>query len=61
MQGQQFSVVVTEGRPDETGFTMARVLDELKIPVTVVLDSGIGYVMEKVDMVLVGAEAVAER
>lgn len=47
VQGQQFSVIVTEGRPDETGFTMARVLDELKIPVTVVLDSGVGYAMER--------------
>ena len=53
-------MIVTEGRPDETGFTMARVLDELKIPVTVILDSGVGYAMERVDMVLVGAEAIVE-
>lgn len=25
LQGKQFSVIVTEGRPDETGLTMARV------------------------------------
>lgn len=30
-QGKQFRVVVTEGRPDETGLTMARVLEELKV------------------------------
>lgn len=47
VQGRQFSAIVTEGRPDETGLTMARVLSELKIPVTVALDSGIGYLMEK--------------
>lgn len=58
--GRQFNVIVTEGRPDETGFTMARIVDELKVPVTVVLDSGVGYVMERADMVLVGAEGVVE-
>ena len=45
--GQQFSVIVTEGRPDETGVAMARVLDELQIPVTMILDSAVGYVMER--------------
>jgi translation initiation factor eIF-2B subunit alpha len=53
-------VIVTEGRPDEAGLTMARALDEMRIPVTVALDSAVGYTMERVDMVLVGAEAVAE-
>lgn len=58
--GRQFHVIVTEGRPDETGLTMARALEDLKISVTVVLDSGVGYCMERVDMVLVGAEGVVE-
>eukprot|EP00891_Asterochloris_glomerata_P008838 jgi/Astpho2/8838/fgenesh1_pm.00129_%23_8_t len=60
--GIDFSVVVTEGRPDETGLTMARQLDELKVPVTMVLDSGVSYALEvlRVDMVLVGAEGVVE-
>lgn len=58
--GQQFSVTVTEGRPDETGFTMAKVLADLNIPTTIVLDNAVGYIMERIDMVLVGAEAVAE-
>ncbi len=30
------------------------------IPVTLILDSGVAYMMEKVDMVLVGAEGVVE-
>lgn len=47
LQGKQFSVIVTEGRPDETGLVMARLLEDLKVPVTVVLDSGVGYVMER--------------
>lgn len=41
----QFSVVITEGRPDETGLSMARMLDELGIPVIAVLDSGVAYAM----------------
>ena len=45
MQGVQFSVVITEGRPDETGLTMARTLDELNIPVIAILDSGVAYAM----------------
>lgn len=44
-QGVQFSVVITEGRPDETGRTMARALDEQGIPVTAILDSGVAYAM----------------
>lgn len=59
-QGSHFSVVVAEGRPDGTGITMAKALDEMGIPVTLVLDSGVAYVMERVDMVLTGAEAVVE-
>jgi len=58
--GRQFSVIVTEGRPDETGLGMARLISELGVPVTMVLDSAVGYIMEEVDMALVGAEAVAE-
>lgn len=33
---------------------------ELGIPCTLILDSATGYIMEKVDMVMVGAEGVAE-
>ncbi|KAL6767098.1 hypothetical protein ACKKBG_A38570 [Auxenochlorella protothecoides x Auxenochlorella symbiontica] len=58
--GTQFNVIVTEGRPDETGITTARALKDSGVPTSLVLDSGVGYVMEKVDMVLVGAEAVVE-
>ena len=45
VQGVQFSVVITEGRPDETGLNMARALDELRIPVVAILDSGVAYAM----------------
>ncbi len=39
---------------------MARDLEKLGIHCTVILDSAIGYIMEQVDMVMVGAEGVAE-
>lgn len=60
--GAHFSAVVTEGRPDGTGQRMAKALDELGVPVTLVLDAGAAYAMasRRVDLVLVGAEGVVE-
>ena len=55
-QGSKFSVIVTEGRPDSTGISMARLLEKAGVPVTIVLDSAAAYVMDRVDMVLLGAE-----
>ena len=61
-KGQQFSVVVTEGRPDEAGLKMAKALAESGIPVTVIIDSAVAWSLEalSVDFALVGAEAVVE-
>lgn len=59
-QGKLFDVVVTEGRPDFSGFRTAKELVKAGIPVTVILDSAVGYYMEKVDAVLMGAEGVVE-
>lgn len=39
---------------------MYNCLKELNIPCTLILDSAVGYIMEKVDMVMVGAECVVE-
>lgn len=39
---------------------MAKELNAADIPCTVILDSAVGYVMEQVDMVMVGAEGVVE-
>lgn len=47
IQNVNFSVVVTEGRPDNTGIQMARALDALGVPVTMVLDSGVAYALER--------------
>lgn len=59
-QGSHFSVLVTEGRPDGSGLTCAKALSEMGIPASLVLDSGVAYALERVDMVLVGAEGVVE-
>lgn len=58
----RFNVILTEGRPEnEASAHFARCLnEEAKVPVRMILDSAIGYVMNKVDMVLLGAEAVVE-
>lgn len=37
-----------------------QILTDAGIPCIVVLDSAIAYIMERVDMVLVGSEAVVE-
>ena len=39
-------MVLTEGRPDETGLTMARALDDMHVPVIAILDSAIAYALE---------------
>jgi hypothetical protein len=59
-----FSLFITfglpEGRPDNTGVEMARELNAARIPVKLILDAGVAFYTEKVDMVLVGAEGVVE-
>ena len=61
-QTKHFDIVILEGRPDAAGARAAKFYAEhsSSIPTTVVLDSAMGYMMEKVDIVLVGAEAVVE-
>ncbi|XP_071944522.1 translation initiation factor eIF2B subunit alpha-like isoform X2 [Antedon mediterranea] len=57
---KRFNVYVTESNPDQSGKKMAKELELLGIPVCVILDAAAGYIMEKIDMVLVGAEGVVE-
>ena len=59
-QNRRFSVIVTEARPTSKGFEAAQILRDHGIPATVILDSAVGYYIDKVDMVLVGAEGVVE-
>ncbi|XP_033747563.1 translation initiation factor eIF-2B subunit alpha-like [Pecten maximus] len=57
---KRFNVFITESLPDNSGREVSKELTDMGIPTTVVLDAAVGYVMEKVDMVLVGAEGVVE-
>ncbi|KAJ1977954.1 translation initiation factor eIF-2B subunit alpha [Dimargaris verticillata] len=57
---KRFRVYVTESRPNNNGYRTAEKLHQAGIPCTVILDCAVGYVMEKVDFVLVGAEGVVE-
>lgn len=56
----RFKVIVTEARPSNQGFKMARLLRDADIPVEVIVDNAVGYVIHKVDKIVVGAEGVAE-
>nr|QIG55560.1 translation initiation factor 2B [Artemia sinica] len=57
-EGKKFKVYVTESRPDNSGVEVKKLLDERNIPCTLVLDSAMGFIMESVDIVIVGAEGV---
>ncbi|XP_023304078.1 translation initiation factor eIF-2B subunit alpha [Lucilia cuprina] len=57
---KQFHVFVTQGGPDNSGEQMIAELERAGIDCTMILDSATGYVMESVDFVMVGAEAVVE-
>jgi len=57
-QGKRFSVMVTESAGQ--GYQLARNLLPHGFPVTVIADTAIGSVMERVNVVLVGAEGVVE-
>lgn len=57
---KRISVFVTEARPRGLGLKTAEMLTSAGIPSAVILDSAVAYVMERVDFVLVGSEAVVE-
>ncbi|CAE6442889.1 unnamed protein product [Rhizoctonia solani] len=57
---RRISVYVTEARPRGLGMKTYEALTAAGVPCTVVLDSAVAYVMDKVDLVLVGSEAVVE-
>lgn len=54
-------IVLNDGRPSGDGMRAAQsYATETSIPVTLAPDAAAAYVMERVDMVLIGAEGVAE-
>ncbi|KAG8902724.1 translation initiation factor eIF-2B subunit alpha [Tulasnella sp. 403] len=57
---KRISVYVTEARPKGLGMRTYEALTAAGIPCTVILDSAVAYCIDKVDLVLVGSEAVVE-
>lgn len=58
---KHFDLIVLEGRPDASGLRAAKsYAEETTIPTTVAPDTAMAAVMEKVDVVLIGAEGVLE-
>lgn len=57
---KHFHVYVTESAPDYSGRQLYEALQEKGISATVIVDAAIGYILEKVDVVLLGAEGVVE-
>ncbi|XP_071686076.1 uncharacterized protein [Rutidosis leptorrhynchoides] len=55
-----FRVLCTEGRPDRTGLRFSNELAKLDVPVKLLIDSAVAYIMDEVDMVFVGADGVVE-
>ena len=57
---RRFNVLVTEARPTCKGYEAAKTLRENGIQASVILDAAVGYYIDRVDAVLVGAEGVVE-
>jgi ribose 1,5-bisphosphate isomerase len=58
-QGKSFKVIVTESRPGNEGLWTVDKMDELGIPVAVSIDACLGELIPQVDVVFVGADAIA--
>ncbi|KAL3276546.1 hypothetical protein HHI36_011921 [Cryptolaemus montrouzieri] len=59
-QNKKFEVYVTISEPDKSGSRLYKELESDGIPCVEILDSAIGYIMEQVDFVMIGAECVVE-
>ncbi|KAJ3257093.1 Translation initiation factor [Boothiomyces macroporosus] len=55
---KNFKVYVTQASPSSAGLKAVQELRRLNVEAALIADAAIGYIMEKVDMVLVGAEGV---
>ncbi|XP_028026177.1 translation initiation factor eIF-2B subunit alpha isoform X1 [Bombyx mandarina] len=57
---KRFEVFITVSAPDNSGEVMHKQLVAAGVDATLILDSAVGYVMEQVDIVMIGAEGVTE-
>lgn len=59
-QGKRFTVIVTEARPDDIGYVTAKRLHDANIPINLITDAAVAHYMDRIDLVLVGAEGIVE-
>jgi translation initiation factor eIF-2B subunit alpha len=59
-KGKRFVVLIPESRHDGSGYVMARHLTSNGVPCSMIMDSAVAHLMDQVDIVLVGAEAIVE-
>ena len=59
MDGKNIKVTILESRPGGEGIIVAGILGKKGIPTTLIVDSAARVFMDDVDIVLVGAEAIA--
>lgn len=59
-RGKRLKVFITASAIDGSGKNMEEMLKQDNIPSKVILDSAVGFIMEKVDVVIVGADGVSE-
>jgi len=57
-KGKKISVIATKTDPLEQGVKTAKELARARIPVTLIIDSAVGYFMPSVDAVVVGTDAM---
>ena len=55
-QGQPFSVICTQSAPGNEGFTLARELDQLGVPVTLITDAQMGLFVDQAELILCGCD-----
>ncbi|AEH61813.1 translation initiation factor, aIF-2BII family [Methanosalsum zhilinae DSM 4017] len=58
-QGKNISVIATESRPRKQGLLTIKELNDYGIPATLIVDSAVRSVIKDVDIVIVGADAIA--
>jgi translation initiation factor 2B subunit (eIF-2B alpha/beta/delta family) len=57
-RGLTFKVIVTESRPNNDGRSTARSLAEIGVAVEIGIDAGVGELVRRADLMLIGAEAI---
>jgi ribose 1,5-bisphosphate isomerase len=57
-KGKKIQVIATETDPLEQGVKTAKELARARVPVTLIVDSAVGYFMPDIDAVVVGTDAI---